>query len=85
MDAKSYLVAGKWGPGSDPFEVKNPFDGSLVATVGKPTKQDVERSVEAAAKSFSETRKLPVHARAEALMHISRRLAERGTEVTELI
>jgi aldehyde dehydrogenase (NAD+) len=85
MDAKSYLVAGKWSPGSDHIEVKSPFDGSLVATVGKPTRQDVERAVEAAAECFDETRRLPAHARAEALMHISRRLEERGTEVTELI
>ena len=85
MDAKSYLVAGKWSPGSDHIEVKSPFDGSLVATVGKPTRQDVERAVEAAAECFDETRRLPAHTRAEALMHISRRLEERGTEVTELI
>jgi acyl-CoA reductase-like NAD-dependent aldehyde dehydrogenase len=85
MDAKPYLVAGDWRSGAESFEVTNPFDGSLVATIGTPSKEDVERAVAAASESFNESRKLPVHARAEALMHISRRLEERTTEVTELI
>jgi aldehyde dehydrogenase (NAD+) len=84
-DVKKYLVAGEWKGSSETFEVKSPFDSSLVATVAKPTDADVETAVQAAADSFSETRKLPVHARAEALMHISNRLKERGDEIAEAI
>ena len=84
-DTKSYLVAGEWKTGDDSFEVKSPFDEKVIATVSSPTKADVETAIAAADASFEETRKLPVHARAEALMHISRRIEERVDEVAELI
>ena len=84
-ETKRYLVAGEWKSGSETFEVKSPYDDSLVATVAKPTKNDVEAAVQAASDSFEVARKLPVHARAEALMHISSRLKERGEEIAEMI
>ena len=84
-DTKPYLVAGEWKQGSDPFDVTAPFDGAVVARVGTPSKADVERAVAAAHETFDEARKLPTHARSEALMHISRRLSERADEVAELI
>ena len=84
-DTKKYLVAGEWRAGSKSFEVRSPFDGSVVATVASPTKGDVETAVQAAADAFEEGRRLPVHSRAEALAHISRRLQERGEEVAATI
>src|ERR671918_2306485 len=84
-DIKRYLVAGDWRAGTDTFEVKSPYNGDLVATMASPTSEDVESAVTAAADVFDESRKLPVHARAEALMHISRRLGERSEEVARLI
>jgi len=84
-EPRSYLVAGRWATGSETFEVKSPFDSSVVAEVAKPTKQDVEAAVAAAAETFEVARKLPVHVRAEALMHISSRLKERADEVAEAI
>jgi acyl-CoA reductase-like NAD-dependent aldehyde dehydrogenase len=84
-ETKAYLVAGEWRTGSDGFEVKSPFDGEVVATVGTPTAEDAEAAVQGAADAFDEARRLPVHRRASALMHISRRLEERAGEVAELI
>ena len=80
-----YLVAGTRQTGDEAFEVTSPFDGSIVARVGTPTDADVEKAVAAAASTFEESRTLPVHARAEALMHVSRRLVERADEVAETI
>ena len=82
---KRYLVAGKWQGSDETFEVNSPYDGSLVATVATPDQAAIESAVAAAAEAFDQTRKLPVHARAEALMHISRRLAERGDGIAEVI
>jgi acyl-CoA reductase-like NAD-dependent aldehyde dehydrogenase len=84
-EVRSYLVAGRWATGADSFDVTSPFDGSVVARVGKPTDADVEAAVAGVSEVFDETRKLPVHQRAEALMHISRRLQERVDEVAEVI
>jgi acyl-CoA reductase-like NAD-dependent aldehyde dehydrogenase len=81
-----YVVAGERRTGDEPFEVKSPFDGSVVARVGTPTERDLEEAMAAAARTFEEeSRLLPTHARAEALMHISGRIAERSEEVAELI
>jgi acyl-CoA reductase-like NAD-dependent aldehyde dehydrogenase len=84
-ETKGYIVAGEFKSAAETFEVKSPYDGDVVAVVAKPTASDIESAVAAAADVFDETRKLPVHVRAEALMHISKRLAERVDEVAELI
>ena len=80
-----FLVAGEWREGGDSFDVASPFDGAVVATVASPAAGDVEDAVAAAAAAFDETRVLPLHARAEALAHVSKRLADRAGEVAELI
>ena len=82
---KPYLVAGEWKTSKETFEVNSPYDGSLVATVATPDETAVEGAVAAAADAFDVTRKLPLHARSDALMHISRRLAERSDEIAEVI
>lgn len=84
-DMKKYLVAGEWRAGLESFEVKSPYDGDVVATVSSPTEGDVEDAVQAAADCFDEARKLPVHARAEALVQISESLIERADEIAEVI
>ena len=84
-EAKGFLIAGEWRTGSDAFEVKSPYDDEVVATVASPSPSDVEDAVSAAAAVFAESRTLPVHVRAEALAHISRRLQERADEVAQTI
>ncbi|MGH2657736.1 MAG: aldehyde dehydrogenase family protein, partial [Actinomycetota bacterium] len=85
-EVRPYVVAGETRTGDEPFEVTSPFDGSVVARVGTPTDADLEAALAAAARTFEEeSRLLPTHARAEALMHISRRIGERSEEVAELI
>ncbi|MDQ3770945.1 MAG: aldehyde dehydrogenase family protein [Actinomycetota bacterium] len=84
-ESKPYLVAGRFKSSDDTFEVTSPYDGEVVATVSRPGEADVEASIAAAAEVFAASRKLPVHVRAEALAHISRRLDERSDEVAETI
>jgi acyl-CoA reductase-like NAD-dependent aldehyde dehydrogenase len=86
MDATPYLIAGRPRSRGETFDVASPYDGRVVARVSVPSDAEVEEAVAAAADTFEqESRNLPVHARAEALMHISRRLQERGNEVAETI
>jgi aldehyde dehydrogenase (NAD+) len=85
MTVRSYLVNGEWRTGEGSVEVRNPYDDSVVAELGVPTEADVEEAVAAAAETFEESRRLPIHARSEALDHISRRLAETVAENAELI
>jgi aldehyde dehydrogenase (NAD+) len=85
MAVRPYFVNGQWRTGEGSFEVRSPYDDSVVAEVGTPTEADVEEAARVAAGTFEESRRLPVHARAEALAHISRRLAETVDENAELI
>lgn len=82
---KRFLVAGEWRERDETFEVKSPYDQEVVATVSSPSANDLEDAASAAAAVFDETRKLPIHVRAAALDHISRRLQERLDEVAEAI
>jgi aldehyde dehydrogenase (NAD+) len=84
-DVKRFLVAGEWRDSSETFEVKSPFDGKVVARVASPSAADIESAIAGAAATFDEARKLPIHARAAALMHISEGLADRQDEVARLI
>jgi acyl-CoA reductase-like NAD-dependent aldehyde dehydrogenase len=85
MTVRPYLVNGEWRTGEGTFEVKSPFDDSVVAEVAVPTAADVEEAMATAAATFEESKKLPVWARSEALDHISKRLAETVDENAELI
>src|SRR5436189_2446540 len=85
MTVRPYLVNGEWRTGEGTFEVKSPFDDSVVAEVAVPTEADVEEAIATAASTFEESKKLPVWARSEALDHISKRLAETVDENAELI
>jgi len=85
MTVRPYLVNGQWRTGEGTFEVKNPFDDSIVAEIGVPTADDVEEAIATAAAAFQETKQLSVAARSTALDHISRRLAETLEENAQLI
>ncbi|GAA2796889.1 aldehyde dehydrogenase family protein [Crossiella cryophila] len=78
-------IAGIAEPGVTELVVRHPFDGSEVATVGVPGPEQVERAVAAAAAVFTEFRSSPAHLRANALAHVSQRLAERTEEIAEII
>jgi acyl-CoA reductase-like NAD-dependent aldehyde dehydrogenase len=82
---RPYLVNGEWRTGDGSFEVRSPYDDSVVAEIGTPTEADVEEASATAASTFKESRRLPVHARSEALDHISARLKESVSENAELI
>lgn len=84
-DVRPYLVAGEQRTGEDSFDLVSPYDGAVVARIGVPTDADIAEAVTKAASTFEESRKLPVHARAEALMHVSRRIVERSEEIAQTI
>ena len=85
MNTRPFLVNGDWRTGEGTFEVKSPFDDSLVSEIGVPTAADVEEATATAAETFKTSQHLPVHVRSEALDHISKRLSETIPENAELI
>ena len=84
-DVLPFFVAGRPALGTDVLEVTHPYDGRVVATVSVPTPSQVELAVAAADSVRQRGARLSVGARADALMHVSARLGERGEEVAALI
>jgi acyl-CoA reductase-like NAD-dependent aldehyde dehydrogenase len=84
-EAWPYWVAGKPATSQTLIEVRSPYDGALAGTTFAAGAADVERAVAQADACREEVAALPAHARAAALDHVSRRLAERAEEVAALI
>jgi acyl-CoA reductase-like NAD-dependent aldehyde dehydrogenase len=84
-DVHEFWIAGRRERGARSFEVRSPYDGALVAEVGVPDDDQVERAVAGAGAAAAATAGLPAHVRAQALRHVSARLEERAEEMAELI
>jgi aldehyde dehydrogenase (NAD+) len=80
-----FWLAGKPATGETEVVVTAPYDGRELARVSVPTNAQVDQAVAAAAASADETAAQPAHARAAALDHVSRRVAERADEIAALI
>jgi aldehyde dehydrogenase (NAD+) len=78
-------VNGEWRTGEGSFEVRSPYDDSVVAEIGVPTEADVEEAARVADETFRGSKTLSVAARSAALDHVSARLAETIDENAELI
>jgi aldehyde dehydrogenase (NAD+) len=85
METRPFLVNGEWRTGEGTLEVHSPYDDEVIAEIGVPTEADVEEATAVAAKTFEESQHLPIHARADALDHISKRLSETVDRNAELI
>jgi acyl-CoA reductase-like NAD-dependent aldehyde dehydrogenase len=84
-DVVPFWSAGKQVTGDETLEVTHPYDGRVVAVVGLATPAQVEDAVAAAHGVRHEFASLPAYVRADALAHVSRRLAERADEIARLI
>ncbi|RFU22044.1 aldehyde dehydrogenase family protein [Geodermatophilus marinus] len=80
-----YWVAGRPATGTEPLEVRSPWDGARAGRTTLATPADVEAAVAAAAAARPACAALPAAARAAALDAVSRQLAERAEEVAALI
>lgn len=85
MDVRTFWLAGRPATGDAEHTVTNPHDGREVGRHSVPTDAQVEEAVAAADAVARQAAALPVHVRAEALAHVSRRLAERAEEFAQLI
>lgn len=78
-------VAGVAAHGDETFEVRSPYDGSMVGTTSWATDAQVEQAVSAAHDVRAEAEALPVHVRADALAAVSATIADRAEELARLI
>ncbi|WP_271222714.1 aldehyde dehydrogenase family protein [Streptosporangium carneum] len=85
MDVRPFWLAGRPATGDAELTVTNSHDGRVVGVCSVPTADQVEEAVAAAEAVRKQAAALPIHVRAEALAHVSRRLAERSEEIAQLI
>jgi acyl-CoA reductase-like NAD-dependent aldehyde dehydrogenase len=67
------------------FEVRSPYDGSLVATVHNAGADAIERAIDAATRSFETTKRLPSWKRAALLEGMASAVAQRRDELAQTI
>ncbi|GGO24009.1 aldehyde dehydrogenase [Microbispora rosea subsp. aerata] len=84
-DPRHFWLAGRPATGDAAQSVTNPHDGRVVGVHSVPTPEQVEQAVAAADAVRKQAAALPIHVRAEALAHVSRRLTERAEEIARLI
>ncbi|HVV18914.1 MAG TPA: aldehyde dehydrogenase family protein [Pseudonocardiaceae bacterium] len=82
---RPFLLSGQPTTGDTTLTVTSPWDGSVVDEVSVPTGAQVEQAIVDLDAVRFEAQALPVHVRAAALDHISRRIAERAEEIARLI
>ncbi|WP_018682768.1 aldehyde dehydrogenase family protein [Actinokineospora enzanensis] len=82
---RPFWVSGRPQDSEDTLDVRHPYDGTDVATVSVPTREQVEEAIAAAAAAAKPFRSTPAHVRAAALEHVSHTLAERTEEIAETI
>ncbi|SCL28124.1 succinate semialdehyde dehydrogenase [Micromonospora nigra] len=85
MQPVPFFVAGRPDHGEGDLTVHHPYDGRTVGRTTFATPAQVDAAVAAATRVAAEAAALPAHARAAALDHVSRRLAERATEIAASI
>lgn len=83
--AKTFYLAGQWVDSPNVLEIKNPFDGRLVAEVAQAEATHLEKAIDEAQKVFAITRKLSPHEKYAALMAMSKELAERAEEAAKIL
>jgi acyl-CoA reductase-like NAD-dependent aldehyde dehydrogenase len=89
MDMATYpgaFINGAWqdGKGAE-FEVRNPYDDSLVGTVNAATSDQLEAAVQAAADAFPAWRKTPLMKRVEICRNALEVCLERAPAIAEMI
>ena len=85
MTSLPYWVAGRAATGDRTLEVRSPYDDTLSGRTTFATADHVEEAVAAADGVRAEFAAAPASVRAEALDHVSRRIAERIDEFAHLI
>lgn len=79
------LLAGEFVEAGTPLEVRNPADGSLVATTFQAGAAELERATVAAVSAFEQTKRLPSYARRDALAHVAACIERDADELATLL
>ena len=74
------LIAGKWVETGTTGQIRNPYNGEVIAEVCLAGEAEADEAIRAAQSAFAVSRRLPAHKRAEALQKIAGEIAARKEE-----
>jgi acyl-CoA reductase-like NAD-dependent aldehyde dehydrogenase len=78
-------LAGEFVEAGAPLEVRNPADGSLIATTFQASADELERATAAAVEAFERTKRLASYERRDALAHVAASIERDADELAELL
>lgn len=79
------FLAGEWCESQATYEVRNPYDGTVVGIVSRAGPGELEQAIQAAVRAFETTRRLPAHQRAGTLRAISEGIRAHAEELARSI
>ncbi len=79
----SLYLAGQWLDNGIPTDVINPYDGRAWTKTWLAKKEHIEEAIQKGLAVEEEMKHLPTHVKADALMHIAKRMTERKEEFAE--
>ncbi len=79
--ARPFLIGNQWRQSATTVTIRNPYNGKPVADVCLAGKAEADEATARAVEACPAMRRLPAHARAEALLKIAGRLAGRQDEI----
>lgn len=75
-----FLIDGRWHEEGESFEIKAPFDGSVIGTTYLSNGKHLDAAIGAAVRSFETTRRLPAHERRRVLTEIADGISRKAPE-----
>jgi len=81
----AFFLAGEWQTGAEQYEVRSPYDQTVVGVVSRAGPAELEQAIQAAVTAFATTRSLPAHQRAAILHAISETIRARQEELARSI
>jgi len=80
-----FLLNGQWLSEGEVLEVRSPFDRDLVGTTFRPRTSHIEAAIQAAARAFEVTRKLPAYERQRILRSVAQGITDRREDFARTI
>lgn len=85
MNAEKFIIENKFCESENTVDIINPFTNKTVKKVYKTTKEQVNLSLNYLSSVFEKFRQAPAYLRGEILERVSKKIAERRKEISELI
>src|ERR1051326_4663187 len=80
VTTKGFFLDGKWIEAGDFFEIRSPYDQSIVGEVYQGRREHAEAAIASAVKAFGTTRRLPAFERQRVLRQVAATITSRKEE-----